>query len=197
MHKLFTELQLGTLRQHGVTLNLMVHSERYEVSDAGSIYLMEYNAKNVERLCVDLSKRLYKSFHIEFLSYLTPEELGLFAQKVATRAGDSPWKLITRVADRYLSFMALSPTLFSLEEPDTFISLYSPKADDLRVGAFYVYLYIDVYVHKDGTIKINNIFMYINIILPFPHELFVALSVVQSILRFKRRWNVLWMDYYR
>eukprot|EP01053_Blabericola_migrator_P000978 Blabericola_migrator_1__977@NODE_1244_length_5004_cov_49_974681_g841_i0_p1_GENE_NODE_1244_length_5004_cov_49_974681_g841_i0NODE_1244_length_5004_cov_49_974681_g841_i0_p1_ORF_typecomplete_len653_score135_20Sec1/PF00995_23/1_8e91Laminin_II/PF06009_12/0_43_NODE_1244_length_5004_cov_49_974681_g841_i030154973 len=125
-------VKLGALRQNGVTLNLMVHCQRYPVSDAAAIYFMEPTARNLNRIVQDVKDRLYKSFYVEFITPISQDELRDFAKKVAVLPpGSAP--LISRVADRYLDFIALSPTSFILDLPDTFPIIYSPRADDMKI----------------------------------------------------------------
>jgi len=69
---------------------------------------------NIRRIAEDLDKSLYESYHLNFVEPLSRsllEELaGLVAQ---SGAGES----VEQVLDQYLSFIAPSPSLFSLLPP--------------------------------------------------------------------------------
>eukprot|EP01054_Gregarina_sp_Poly1_P009909 Gregarina_sp_Poly_1__9908@NODE_648_length_6971_cov_93_460892_g486_i1_p2_GENE_NODE_648_length_6971_cov_93_460892_g486_i1NODE_648_length_6971_cov_93_460892_g486_i1_p2_ORF_typecomplete_len642_score90_18Sec1/PF00995_23/7_1e96Oscp1/PF10188_9/0_12_NODE_648_length_6971_cov_93_460892_g486_i123404265 len=125
-------VKLGTLRQNGVTLNLLLHSERYPVSDAAAIYFVEPNSENFERITQDVRNRLYKSYYIEFITPIRDDQLKEFAQKIGA-LGPGFASCIARVVDRYLDFIALSSGCFVLDLPETFPIIYSTKADENRI----------------------------------------------------------------
>lgn len=91
-----------------------LHSKRPPLPDVPAVYFVSPTLANIRRIAEDLDKSLYESFHLNFVEPLSRsllEELaGLVAQ---SGAGES----VEQVLDQYLSFIAPSPSLFSLLPP--------------------------------------------------------------------------------
>ncbi|OBZ68599.1 Protein sly1 [Grifola frondosa] len=66
---------------------------------------------NIRRIAQDLEKCLYESFHLNFVE---PLPRALLEELAASVARDGTGELIEQVLDQYLSFIAPSPSLFSL-----------------------------------------------------------------------------------
>lgn len=144
---IYAFLQLGELRQHGVTLNLLMDSERYEVEDVTAIYVCEPTEKSFDRISSDLKKNLYKFIRIEFLSYTSDEDLKNFAQRVLSFSSQAtlsmnaatstpappPYMYIRSVVDRYADFIALSPSTYTLNLKDDYSALYSNRTPEAQV----------------------------------------------------------------
>lgn len=99
--------------------------------DVPAVYFVSPTLANIKRIASDLEKNLYESFHLNFAEPLPRALLEELAAAVA-RDGtgeqveqvcpNTPHKLgheLTRfqVLDQYLSFIAPSPSLFSLVPP--------------------------------------------------------------------------------
>ncbi|KAF8910017.1 Sly1 vesicle trafficking sec1-like protein [Gymnopilus junonius] len=92
---LATVLRVQDLRDAGVTLHVQLHSLRPALPD-------------------DLQKCLYESFHLNFVE---PLPRALLEELAASVAQDGTGEFVEQVVDQYLSFIAPSPSLFSLLSP--------------------------------------------------------------------------------
>ncbi|KIK82446.1 hypothetical protein PAXRUDRAFT_832198 [Paxillus rubicundulus Ve08.2h10] len=111
---LATVLRVQDLRDVGVTLHVQLHSLRPPLQDVPAIYFVAPTLVNIRRIAEDLDKCLYESFHLNFVEPLPRALLEELAASVAsTGTGD----LVEQVIDQYLSFIAPSPSLFSLLPP--------------------------------------------------------------------------------
>eukprot|EP01039_Chlorochromonas_danica_P018477 gene18477-22224_t len=54
-------LNVGALRQKGVTLHLQLHSEREPIPDAPVVYFVRPTEANVKRIADDCAKQLYRT----------------------------------------------------------------------------------------------------------------------------------------
>merc|ERR1719150_505051 len=61
-------LKVGGLRNHGVTLNLSLNTDRQPVADVPAVYFVEPTKENVDMIKKDLEKGLYESCYINFAS---------------------------------------------------------------------------------------------------------------------------------
>lgn len=73
-------LNVGGLRQKGVTLHLMLHSEREAVADAPAVYFIKPTEANLKRVAEDCSKQLYRSVYLNFITRIDRNLLEKFAQ---------------------------------------------------------------------------------------------------------------------
>ncbi|KAF9011059.1 SLY1 protein [Cyathus striatus] len=112
---LATVLRVQDLRDVGVTLHVQLHSHRPEIPDVPAVYFVSPTLQNVRRIAQDLQKGLYESFHLNFVE---PLPRALLEELAASVAQDGTGDLIEQVRRRpYLSFIAPSPSLFSLLPP--------------------------------------------------------------------------------
>ncbi|KAH8835602.1 Sec1-like protein [Flagelloscypha sp. PMI_526] len=134
---LATVLRVQDLRDVGVTLHVQLHSTRPALPDVPAVYFVSGTMENIKRISDDLDKQLYESFHLNFVEPLPRallEELGLVSQ----------------VVDQYLSFIAPSPSLFSIlphthspksptvpetRPPSTYALLNSPSSTEVQIEA--------------------------------------------------------------
>ncbi|KAL4241705.1 STXBP/unc-18/SEC1 family protein [Abortiporus biennis] len=117
---LATVLRVQDLRDVGVTLHVQLHSNRPPLPDVPAVYFISPTLNNIKRVAEDLQKGLYESFHLNFAE---PLSRALLEELAAAAANDGTGELIEQVLDQYLSFIAPSPSLFSLVPP-----LASPTA---------------------------------------------------------------------
>jgi len=120
-------MKVGAIRNAGVTVNWNINSERLPVADVPAVYFLEPTEENIKRICEDLEKNLYESCYINFASAV-PRPLLMDLAKGAVSA--SAAQKIGGVFDRYVSFVSLSPSLFSLNLPAAYQMINSPVADD-------------------------------------------------------------------
>lgn len=96
-----------------------------------AVYFVSATLANIKRIADDLDKQLYESFHLNFVEPLSRSLLEELAASVARDGtGDLVEQVCTcfscivvlftgccQVVDQYLSFIAPSPSLFSLLPP--------------------------------------------------------------------------------
>ncbi|KAF9055911.1 Sly1 vesicle trafficking sec1-like protein [Panaeolus papilionaceus] len=111
---LATVLRVQDLRDAGVTLHVQLHSLRPALPDVPAIYFVAPTLANIKRIAQDLQKNLYESFHLNFVE---PLPRALLEELAASVAQDGTTDLVSQVVDQYLSFIAPSPSLFSLLPP--------------------------------------------------------------------------------
>ncbi|KAJ7694169.1 Sly1 vesicle trafficking sec1-like protein [Mycena rosella] len=108
---LATVLRVQDLRDVGVTLHVQLHSPRPPLPDVPAVYFVSPTLANVRRIAEDLEKSLYESFHLNFVE---PLPRALLEELAASVARDGTGDSVEQVLDQYLSFIAPSPSLFSL-----------------------------------------------------------------------------------
>lgn len=122
-------LRVGGLRDLGVTLHLNLNSDRLAVADAPAVYFVEPTRANIQRILEDLGKNLYESCYVNFASSV-PHSLLEELARGSLKAGAA--HRVVGVFDRYVSFVSLSPSLFTLNLPAAYETLHSPSlADDV------------------------------------------------------------------
>eukprot|EP00981_Chlorochromonas_danica_P007329 scaffold1690_cov177-Ochromonas_danica.AAC.6 len=124
-------LNVGALRQRGVTLHLLIQSEREAVPDAPVVYFIRPTESNVKKIAEDCTKQLYRAAYVNFLTRIERPLLEKFAQDLV---GQGAVSSVAKVYDQYLDFIALESNLFTLNIPHAF-SLYnepSLKEQDIR-----------------------------------------------------------------
>lgn len=109
-----TVLRVQDLRDVGVTLHVQLHSTRPPLRDVPAVYFVSPTLANIRRIAEDLDKCLYESFHLNFVE---PLPRALLEELAASAASASTGELVEQVIDQYLSFIAPSPSLFSLLSP--------------------------------------------------------------------------------
>lgn len=108
---LATVLRVQDLRDVGVTLHVQLHSPRPPLPDVPAVYFVSPTLANIRRIAEDLEKSLYESFYLNFVE---PLPRALLEELAASVARDGTGDSVEQVLDQYLSFIAPSPSLFSL-----------------------------------------------------------------------------------
>jgi len=126
-------LRIGGLRNHGVTLHLNIENARQPVADVPAVYFLEPTEKNIKSILEDLEKGLYESCYINFASSVTSPLLEELAKgSMMSRAAQK----VAGVFDRYVSFVSLSQSLFTLNLPTAYTFLNSPTSGDQFIEAY-------------------------------------------------------------
>ncbi|GMF36460.1 unnamed protein product [Phytophthora fragariaefolia] len=73
-------LKLHELRKKGVTLHMLLDTERDAIPDVPAIYFVEPTHANLERIVSDCAKELYSSVHLNFAYPLSRESLEYLAR---------------------------------------------------------------------------------------------------------------------
>jgi len=108
-------LSVSKLRARGVTLHLIISSEREPIPDVPAVYFVEPTRSNLSIIAQDCAKRLYSKVHLNFVTKLDRSLMEEFA-KTVVQAGCLD--VIASVHDQYLDFMCLERNLFSLSNKE-------------------------------------------------------------------------------
>jgi hypothetical protein len=125
-------LKVGDLRKRGVTLHLLLDSDREQIPDVPALYFVRPTAANARRIAADCAAALYESFHLNFTPSIPRPLLESLASQ--TLEGECV-SHISRVVDQYLSFASLEEDLFSLQLPRAYPVLTSPGSKDSEIEA--------------------------------------------------------------
>lgn len=79
-------LKLHELRRKGVTLHMLIDTERDAIPDVPAIYFVEPTQANIQQIVADCAKELYSTVHLNFTYPLRRESLELLA-RLAVEAG--------------------------------------------------------------------------------------------------------------
>ncbi|KAG5184379.1 Sec1-like protein [Tribonema minus] len=127
-----TLANVSQLRKQGVTLHLLLDSEREAIPDVPAVYFCAPTPDSVRRIAGDLARRLYAAVHINFSAKVERPLLEALAREALAGGGVNA---ISRVYDQYLHFVALEPRLFSLNQPGSFLAYNDPAAPDTAIEA--------------------------------------------------------------
>ncbi|KAK4324075.1 hypothetical protein Pmani_005260 [Petrolisthes manimaculis] len=99
------------LQEMGVTLHLLLHSERGEVPEVPAIYFCHPSEENLTRICQDFAEGLYSAYYLNFISPISRqkiEDLALSALQAGCEAN------IKKVYDQHVNFVSLEDDMFTL-----------------------------------------------------------------------------------
>jgi len=114
-------LSVSQLRSRGVTLHLLISSEREPIPDVPAVYFVEPTRSNLSIIAEDCAKRLYSRVHLNFVTKLDRSLMEEFA-KIVVQA--NCLDAIASVHDQYLDFMCLERNLFSLSNKnDSYVAM--------------------------------------------------------------------------
>eukprot|EP00897_Mesotaenium_endlicherianum_P000073 jgi/Mesen1/10066/ME000730S09340 len=125
-------LRVNELRKHGVTLYLMVDSDRQNIPDVPAVYFVQPTPANIQRITLDASRGVYDKFHLNFTSSLPRPLLEELAAGVLKADAMSR---IAKVYDQYTEFISLGTGIFSLAQPKAYLNLNDPKVQDKDIEA--------------------------------------------------------------
>ena len=116
-------LSVQQLRRRGVTLHLLLETEREPIPDVPAIYFCRPTRENLALIAQDCSKGLYGRAHLNFVTKLDRNVMEEFA-KLVVQTGSL--ETIASVHDQYLDFVCLERNLFSLSKADSY-ALYNGR----------------------------------------------------------------------
>ncbi|XP_045129903.1 sec1 family domain-containing protein 1-like [Portunus trituberculatus] len=123
-------LSVKELREMGVTLHLLLHSERGEVPDVPAIYFCQPTEENLIRIGQDFNDGLYSSYYLNFISPISRqkmEDLALAALQAGCQAS------IKKVYDQYVNFISLEEDMFTLKHQGSeALSYYAVNRGDVK-----------------------------------------------------------------
>jgi len=76
-------LNRGSLRTNGVTLDLLIDSNRDAVPDVTAVYFVAPTQENIQRIIADCQNGLYQHVHVNFCSSIEQNLLRSFAEGIA------------------------------------------------------------------------------------------------------------------
>jgi len=121
--------KVGELRKLGITLHLILHSERQAVPDVPAIYFISPSKENIRRVVKDCKDKLYDSCYLNFSSSISRPLMEELAQGVLEVEAVSR---ITKVFDQYLHFISLEDKLFTLAQENSYIAFNSSSISDTQ-----------------------------------------------------------------
>jgi hypothetical protein len=124
-------LRVSELRRQGVTLHLLIDSDRQPIPDVPAVYYIHPSDENIQRIADDARKGLYDSLYINFSTHIARPALEQLASTVS--ASGTAAARIANLHDQYNQFIALENGLFSLGLPDTYLRLNDPSAQDTQI----------------------------------------------------------------
>ncbi|KAM3594663.1 uncharacterized protein V6R79_011803 [Siganus canaliculatus] len=104
-------LSVKELRDMGITLHLLLHSDRDPIPDVPAVYFVMPTEENIDRICQDLRNQLYESYYLNFISAISRSKLEDIASAALAANAVSQ---VTKVYDQYLNFITLEDDMFVL-----------------------------------------------------------------------------------
>ena len=101
-------LNVSQLRRRGVTLHLMLQSDREPIPDVPAVYFVSPTKENVAIIAQDCAKGLYGRAHLNFVTKLDRELMEDFARLVVQSGS---LESVSSVHDQYLDFMCMENRL--------------------------------------------------------------------------------------
>lgn len=126
-------LNISALRQKGVTLHLLLHTEREPVPDAPAVYFLRPTEANLKRVAEDCAKQLYRCVYLNFVTRIERPLLEKFAQDLTTAGAVSS---VAKVMDQYLDVIALEQSLFTLNISNSFMAYNEPSLSEQQIRSF-------------------------------------------------------------
>lgn len=123
-------LSVSQLRRRGVTLHLLLHSDREAIPDVPAVYFVSPTKENLARIAQDCGKRLYSRCHLNFVTKLDRSLMEEFA-KLVVQTGSLD--VVSSVHDQYLDYVCLEKHLFSLHKLNSYVTYNGSSATEQAV----------------------------------------------------------------
>ncbi len=120
-------LSVSQLRSQGVTLHLLLHSDREPIPDVPAIYFVQPTHENLSAIARDCSKHLYQRAHLHFSTRMERPAMEEFARLVVNTGGLDN---IASVHDQFVEFACLENRLFSLNVAESYVLYNNPGANE-------------------------------------------------------------------
>mmetsp|Transcript_12010 Transcript_12010/g.13472 ORF Transcript_12010/g.13472 Transcript_12010/m.13472 type:complete len:655 (+) Transcript_12010:177-2141(+) len=111
-------LSVSQLRRRGVTLHLLLNSDRELIPDVPAVYFCRPTKENLSIIAQDCARGLYGQSHLNFVTKLDRPLMEDFA-KLVVQSGTL--ETIAGMHDQYLDFVCLEQQLFSLSKKDSYV----------------------------------------------------------------------------
>ncbi|XP_065660731.1 sec1 family domain-containing protein 1 isoform X2 [Hydra vulgaris] len=127
-------LTLKELRELGVTLHLLLHSDRDEINDVPAVYFVYPSEENIRRICQDLQNGIYEKYYLNFISPISRHRL----EDIATATLQANCvELVAKVVDQYMNFISLEEDFFTVKYHDrqsiSYYAMNNPEAKDAEI----------------------------------------------------------------
>eukprot|EP00568_Trieres_chinensis_P011298 CAMPEP_0183301320 /NCGR_PEP_ID=MMETSP0160_2-20130417/7475_1 /TAXON_ID=2839 ORGANISM="Odontella Sinensis, Strain Grunow 1884" /NCGR_SAMPLE_ID=MMETSP0160_2 /ASSEMBLY_ACC=CAM_ASM_000250 /LENGTH=685 /DNA_ID=CAMNT_0025463915 /DNA_START=32 /DNA_END=2089 /DNA_ORIENTATION=+ len=111
-------LSVSQLRSRGVTLHLLLSSDREPIPDVPAVYFIEPTRANLAIIAQDCARGLYAAAHLNFVTRLPRDLMEEFARLVVQSGS---LDRIAGVHDQYLDYVCLERNLFTLNKVDSYV----------------------------------------------------------------------------
>jgi len=123
-------LSVRELQDLGVTLHLLLDSDREPITDVPAIYFVMPTDDNIKLICKDFQCGMYEYYYLNFISAISRGKLEDLALAAIQTNSTSQ---ISKVFDQYLNFISLENDLFALRHQDSrSISYYAINRGDVK-----------------------------------------------------------------
>ncbi|KAJ0009202.1 hypothetical protein NQD34_016617 [Periophthalmus magnuspinnatus] len=123
-------LSIKELRDMGITLHLLLHSDRDPIPDVPAIYFVMPTEENIDRICQDLRNQLYETYFLNFISAISRSKLEDIASAALSANAVTQ---VNKVYDQYLNFITLEDDMFILcHQNKELISYHAINRPDLQ-----------------------------------------------------------------
>jgi len=120
-------LSVQQLRRRGVTLHLLLNSEREPIPDVPAVYFCRPTRENLAIIARDCAKGLYGRAHLNFVTKLDRALMEEFARLVVQSGS---LEMVASVHDQYLDYVCLERNLFSLHKVNSYVTYNGPGATE-------------------------------------------------------------------
>lgn len=120
-------LSVSDLRRRGVTLHLLVDSEREPIPDVPAVYFVEPTRANLSIIAKDCALGLYKAAYLNFVTRLDRSLLEEFARLVVQ---SNAVEKVSLVFDQYLDYVCLERNLFTLNKTNSYVLYNDPTTTE-------------------------------------------------------------------
>lgn len=124
-------------RQCGVTLHLLLHSDREPIPDVPAIYFVQPTKENLVRIAHDASKALYSAMYLNFVTKLDRSLMEEFAQLVVQTNSLSQ---IASIHDQYLDFTCYEQSLFTLNKSNSYVIYNGTQSTEAVIEQFMTHI---------------------------------------------------------
>lgn len=126
-------LSVSQLRANGVTLHLLLNSDRESIPDVPAVYFVQPTQDNLSIIARDCSRNLYERAHLHFSTRIDRPVMEEFARLVVNTGGLNN---VASVHDQFVDFVCLENNLFSLNVPNSYCVYNNPGAteNDMEVA---------------------------------------------------------------
>ena len=120
-------LSVSDLRRRGVTLHLLIDSEREPIPDVPAVYFVEPTRANLSIIAKDCALGLYKAAYLNFVTRLDRSLLEEFARLVVQ---SNAVEKVALVFDQYLDYVCLERNLFTLNKTNSYVLYNDPTTTE-------------------------------------------------------------------